>query len=847
MRYGMALLLAGLSGWAALSHELLWSRRLIDLLGASTQSNTLVFECFFLGLALGYACSTGLARRPWRPWRVVALIEVGIALLSVPALTLAGWTGWIWPWLGPDRLVGGYGAIVKLTVAVLIMVPPAVLMGMTLPLMAKAILEGDRTLGRQGVWLYAVNTFGGVVGLLWTTAVMLPWLGVAGSMGAAAGANLVVAGLCVWMDHFQQEATIGRQERKADEESGIDTARIPWVMLAMSFASGAGVLGVEVLCMHLFMQVAPSAIHAVAAVLGAIIGLLAVSAFVVPLITPRLGSARGLLRPVLMLTGLATAWSPLLFMWVTNQMVTIQPSSTMLGFILKMTGYVLVSIGPGIFLAGLVLPLVFSWFSAEGGGRHGRRWGWLLAVNGVGGVVGAEVAQRLVMPVVGMHGALGVFGLGYAALAGVMILHQDGWRAFRGPVWRPIGVMVMIGILAVGWLLRLPLIHPTPTQEIRFKTLAISAGPEGVVAVTDSDELGRGIVMFNQYVLGSTAGMADEQRQAHLPIMLHPQPRRVAFIGLATGITAGAALVHDDVESVTAIELSELVAESCKNYFSEFTNDIFGDERAEVVVEDGRTYIASCVDQYDVIMGDLFLPWRPGVGRLYSVEHFHAVRRALRSGGLFCQMLPMYQFSRDQQEVVTATFLQVFPRAHLFRLGFDIGMPVLAIVGIKDADLDWQGLEARCEELRNSRRIGDPVIRHPEGIAMLYLGAIRTADLAGQRVNTLGNAWVELNSAKDFVTDRWSGEYFMNNQRWLELVDKRVEKVDVQQPDSSQSAKWMRLGNQITRWCYLRDHQSSTSPNRLGTIIRDALPHSMKNDPQIDRTAWPRLAPLLER
>lgn len=847
MRYFIALLLAGLSGCAALSHELLWTRRLIDLLGASTTSTTLVFECFFLGLALGAACSTGLARRVQHPWRAVATIEIGIALLSIPALTLPSWTGWIWPWLGPQGLVSTTGTAVKLAISVLVMIPPTFLMGMTLPFMARAVLTGESKLGRQGVWLYSANTFGGVAGLLWTTTVALPWLGVTGSIGLAVAMNILIAALCLRMTHPVPESTAATSSKQqAPDPPTSQPGRTPIAMLLMAFASGAGVLGVEVLSMHLFMQVAPSAIHAVAAVLAAIILMLAVSALVTPYLAKK-DQAKELLTPVMMVTGLATASTPLLFMWITEGMTTIRPSNSLLGFNLKMIGYVLISFGPGILLAGLVLPLVFSWYGSEAGDHHGRKWGWLLAVNGVGGVIGAEAAQRMILPVVGMHAGLGIFGLGYAALAAVMLTITEGPRAFRGPVWRPVGIMLMILVIGVVWLIRLPLIHPAPTKKIQFKTLAISAGTEGVVAVTESDELGRGIVMFNQYVLGSTAGLADEQRQAHLPILLHPQPRDVAFIGLATGITAGAALLHDDIQTVTAIELSRLVAEACKSHFKEFTNDIAADPRANIVVEDGRTYIASCNEQFDVIMGDLFLPWRPGVGRLYSTEHFQSVKNALRANGLYCQMLPMYQFSRDQMQVVLDTFTTVFPKAHLFRLGFDSGMPVLAIVGLKDdtQQIDWPGLPQRCRALRDAAKITDPVIRHHEGIAMLYLGPATADDQTPEQLNTLGNAWVELTAGKEFVTGRWHAtDYFMNHSRWREFEGQRLRQ-HLQSPSDPERTRWSRLGNQISRW---NDIHSTPGPTAetLRKKIQTALPESFWTDRQIDKSKWPLWADLLK-
>ena len=841
MYFSLALLVAAFSGCAALCHELLWTRRLIDLLGASAQSSTLVFECFFLGLALGAACSTKLVQRVQRPWRTVALIEIGIALLSMPALTLPAWTDWIWPWLGPDRLANGMAPAVKLAISVLVMIPPTFLMGMTLPLMARAVLNDKRTLGRQGVWLYGINTLGGVIGLWWTTAVLLPWLHVAGSMIFTAVLNLLVATACLWADRY---SSIEPTRTGAGRASQTSFSRLSPTVLLMAFGSGAGVLAVEVLSMHLFMQVAPSAIHAVAALLGALILSLAVSALIVPWLTPRFGSASALLAPVLIFTSLATASTPLMFMWLTNNMVTIQPSSTLLGFMLKMTGYVLGSIGPSILLAGLVFPLLFVWFSREHGDPHGRRWGWLLAVNGVGGVVGAEAAQRMVMPLFGMHGGLGVIGLGYAALAVVLMFAQNGWRAVRGPVWRPVAVMGVILVLGVGWLLRLPLIHPAPTKKIKFQTIGITAGPEGVVAVTDSKEFGRGIVMFNQYMLGSTAGMAEEQRQAHLPIMLHPNAKRVAMIGVATGITAGATLKHNQVESVVAVELSQLVAHACKKHFAPYTNGLFIDPRVTVVVEDGRTFIASCIDEFDVVVGDLFLPWRPGVGRLFSLEHFQAVRRSLRTGGLFCQMLPMYQFNHEQQEVVLATFLQVFSEAHLFRLDFNADMPVLAIVGNKDGNLDWKGLEARCQRLRDDGKVLDPIMRHHEAIAMLYLGSTLTPHPTAETINTLDNAWIELAAGRDFVTGKWDEDYFMNKQKWIDLEHRLVDQSADRLTVDSNQIRFSRLGNQITQWNYVRHSQKATA-HQLKKAIRGVLPKGLVADIRANKASSPDWAAVL--
>src|SRR5687767_4822201 len=86
--YQLAAWLLAATGLAALGHQILWTRRMIDLLGASTESTVRVFVCFFLGLALGSACAATLIPRIKRPWRFLAGVEAGVALTCIPLIFL---------------------------------------------------------------------------------------------------------------------------------------------------------------------------------------------------------------------------------------------------------------------------------------------------------------------------------------------------------------------------------------------------------------------------------------------------------------------------------------------------------------------------------------------------------------------------------------------------------------------------------------------------------------------------------------------------------------------------------------------------------------------------------------
>ena len=163
----------------------------------------------------------------------------------------------------------------------------------------------------------------------------------------------------------------------------------------------------------------------------------------------------------------------------------------------------------------------------------------------------------------------------------------------------------------------------------------------------------------NHYVLGGTASTGDERMQAHIPLLLHPSPKRVAFLGLGTGITAGASRLHP-TERVTTMEIVPEAIQLAQQYFAEANLGAIDSPSIEVVAADARNFLKTSRRKFDVIVGDLFVPWRRGEASLYTIEHFRAARQALAAGGLFCQWLPMFQLSENEFKIVAATFLDVF-------------------------------------------------------------------------------------------------------------------------------------------------------------------------------------------
>lgn len=752
-----ALILSLLSGATALSHELLWTRRLVDLVGATNEATSRVLGCFFLGLALGAVLAERFLRHVRNPWFALGYAELAIGVLAIPAALLPWWTDWIWPLFGPTGIVGWPGWLIKSALCGAVVIPPAVAMGATLPLLAAAALHGKSFLGRQGVWIYAVNTLGGAAGLWLSSGVMLQRFGVAGAMVVAILGNVIVAGIAIVFGmrqgQFAPDRLPSRQERRQRRRQASHQEVGPLPMahaLCWSLFSGIGVLALEVVAMRMLGLVMPSSLQATMAVLVSVILMLGIAAALAPLLHRCCAPATGL-AAILSVTAIACAAAPLLLFSRSMQLIDVphiaqqrgQPLMTTFDFQLLSSLLAVECIGPAVLASGLCLPAVFAWYGRPIGDSAGRQWGRLLAINGVGGLAGALLAEYALIPAAGIYSGMAVIGLLYAlaSLAACCTMKAARWQFVI-----PACGLLIAGWLAVGPIRKLPYLSPRTTQK--YDVLATSFGGDGVLTVVQSDARGHGIIMNNQYMLGSTKATEDQRRQGIIPMLLHDAPAHVCCLGLATGHTAGAVLDDNACREVMAVEISRLVVDAAREHFADSNNGLFDDSRTRVVVEDARTFIAAAPQRFDVVIGDLYRPYGAGEGRLFSVEHFGNVQASLKEEGIFCQWLPMYQLTSSQFRIIAASFLEVFPQCMLVRVNFGADYPVLGLVGSRSNTLVAPRLSGRYRSRFSNATHQDQVLQFPETANRLLMGQLSPAAFKDVPLNTLDNARIEIDAGR---------------------------------------------------------------------------------------------------
>ena len=527
------------------------------------------------------------------------------------------------------------------------------------------------------------------------------------------------------------------------------------------------------------MNVWPSCLFATTAVLVPVISLLALAAWLAPYLVSRVGPARRLLPTVLALSATATVVAPVAFVRLTGQMAPPADTGGVFSFVAVVAGHVLATVGPALLVAGLVLPLTSCWYGSEANDRTGRGWGWLLAANGIGGLTGATIAGSLLMPRLGLHSGFTAIAACYAVLAVALCWLLDGNKR----TWVVVGLARLAdrGGRAVG-ASAAPDDPRSPTSGLSTSVVDARGSSRWSTRLGPDETLD--VAAVDRSVQPVSAGQPrrvihSQRRKMLLPLLLHAAPERVATIGMATGITAGAALDYEAVQSLTAVEISPLITAAAGRYFAAANRHLCDDPRTEVAVEDGRTYLAASHAAYDVVVGDLFRPWALGVGRLYSLEHFQAVRRALRPGGMYCQWLPMYQLEAPQFEVILATFQQAFSPVHLVRGSFRSTVPAIGLVGFRDGGNRLARTRRAVRALRRTDRVVDPSLRRVEGVLMYYLGAITTQAGPRRFANTLDNAWVEIDAGRGRVSQA-TRQAYLERERWIRFCAELPSRLEYQ-------------------------------------------------------------------
>jgi spermidine synthase len=324
-------------------------------------------------------------------------------------------------------------------------------------------------------------------------------------------------------------------------------------------------------------------------------------------------------------------------------------------------------------LMGASLALAFRLHRQDLPGRESASGiGAVYASNTVGAIAGSLITGMLLIPMLGTVAALAVLA-GFNLLAALVAATQARARSQgRGGRLQQLLSVGVVGLALWVGLTSATTFHARPRGTLVFAREDAS----GIVEVVETEGV-LTLVANRVHTWGSTApeNVDSSKRQGYLPLFLHPQPRRVIEVGLATGVASAPFLADPRVEDLVVVEISPAIVEA-SGLFDRDNGGITRHPKARVVVDDGRSYLMHADERFDLIVLGLFTPYSPWAGLLFSRELYAAARERLRPGGILIQWLPLQQLSPAALRSIVASFQAVYPAAHAWEKG-----QYLALVG----------------------------------------------------------------------------------------------------------------------------------------------------------------------
>jgi spermidine synthase len=742
--------LVAVSGGAALVYESLWMRSFGLIFGNTTDAVAMVLAVFMGGLAVGSALAARRASPD--PLRAYALVELTVGATALVTLPLLRGVPWAYGALvahtgleGPAETTG------RVVLASVVLLPATVMLGMTVPLAVEALARIGRPVRASFGRLYLLNTLGGAAGVALGPFVLVPLLGVRGTLVTAAAGSLLVGGLVLlWRREAGALATPGAGMQPAGEGGAAaaspladGAARRSTLVAGLAIASGAATFGVEVLWTRSYVLVIGSSIYAfnlmLVAVLLGIAGGAAVYGRVRGAITrPR--RAVGLLFSGAGVAVLAGQWAIGALPVVYLAMLDVLPVS----FVAHQLGGLVLCLAtmlPVTLVLGLTFPLLMHLADAEGGSAQeasGRLYAW----NTAGAIAGALASDLLLVPRLGLQPPYLVFA--------ALLVGGGAWALAEGAAWRPVpralvpaGLVVALFAAAPWWSPWDPVLMSSGVHRYGLEwrerlgsALALGSwlreqrelvfyeeGPEAVVAVSQTPTGRRFLSVNGKTDAGSGAqDVLTQKFIAHVPMLLHPSPRRVLVIGWGSGATAASAALYPAVETIECVEIEPAVFAAAP-LFAKLGGRLLEDPRFSVSFRDGRNHLLRARERWDVIVSEPSNPWISGVSNLFTQEFYEVARDRLAFGGIFGQWFHYYNLDDSDVKVEVKTFYTVFPHASLWLVPpftttdgtKTLGADILLVGSVEPHALDWSRLVKALgdtpvgKDVRATRVLDDPL------------------------------------------------------------------------------------------------------------------------------------------
>ena len=689
-----------LSGVSALTYEIVWTRQLTLVAGATTPAVSTVLAVFMGGLAFGAWLFGPVADRSRHLLRWYGGLELGIGLFALVQPYLLLWMDKAYIHFIPEIGHDGLGVLgLRIGISALLLIVPTMLMGGTLPILIRFVSRRDECFGRDLGTLYSVNLAGAVIGSALTGFILIRVLGISGTLGVAVLVNLSIGFAALLMSRNAQPVPAPSQNKQSKTISKTTPASstpttlrlLLWSVVAFS---GLLTMGYEVAWTRMLVFAFGSTIYSFTIILIVFLMGLALGSAIFARLDGRINGVLTLIVCHFLAAASALALAPV----TTRLNAWTQSISAIWGFTggvqltATIAGSILVMLIP-VTLMGIIFPLSSRLLIKNITGA-GKGLGLAYWINTLGSMSGSLLVGLLFIPLLSIKGCL----LALAAIQILLALLLLPWSQLTRRATTLVGAsgLLLAALMTANFMRILPGPSPfdwTPAGE----STSPGENPETIEAHRDDiaasvtvvrSETGVRVLRINGFEATSDSGASGYMpMMSHLPMLIHGHAQKVLVICFGTGSTAGAVLLYPGAQ-VDAVDINQTVLDFAP-WFKGVNHGVYQNPRAKLILDDGRNYLATTTNFYDVITSEPMPPTHAGVVNLYSREYYALARERLNPGGLLVQWLPFHLLTVDEARSILRTVQDVFPETSLW-LWNTTGL----IVARKDAatTVDWAAL-----------------------------------------------------------------------------------------------------------------------------------------------------------
>jgi spermidine synthase len=652
-----------LSGVAALLYQTAWTRQFALIFGTSEPAVATVLAAYMGGLAVGAWLIERWLPHIERPVLVYAALELGIgvsAAVFVPAMVVAS-NQVLRSLFGDQPAPPGseqIGTLLFYTGSTFVtLAVPTVLMGATLPLLARQAVQAEPQIGRRVGLFYVVNTLGAVGGALAGTFWLLPGLGLSRTAWVAAAVNLCVflLAICIAPRTNRSRARLTALWSTASRISIAWPPSVFWILPLMLLCGSISFFH-EVLWTRMLSHVLGSSLYAFGVMVASFLAGIVLGGSAGSLLARdrRWASAAFALAQI----GCAVAGAAAYIL-----LDRLLPSTAGLRRNVFFAATVLM---PLTFFIGMTYPLAVRILAARAeaaAAASARVYAW----NTVGAIAGALAGGLILIPSLRFEGAIQLAVVTSALLAAASI-----WML--GNSQRAFGIVVTVGALAIALVFQ-PAI---PTKLLRASPLSISndgrilyyrVGRSASVVMLEQDGAlalrTNGLPEAMMEMRGSAPRLSGENWLTPLAVIARPRTHSMLVVGYGGGVIIEG--VPPEVSHIDVIEIEPRVIDANRATRALRKQDPVDDPRVNIIINDARGALNLTSRRYDAIVSQPSHPWTAAASHLYTREFMQQARGHLSDGGVFVQWMNISFIDEPLLRSLAATLIDVFSATRVYR------------------------------------------------------------------------------------------------------------------------------------------------------------------------------------